>query len=69
MNFLKNCTLALFSVFSVSKCVCVHLVKVGNNRFPCVQTKFGKYIIFRESRTQFWSLEYTNRKFEVGRSV
>ena len=47
--------------------VCAHLVKVGNNRFPCVQTKFGKDTILGGSR-QFWSLENTNRKFGVGRS-
>ena len=61
---LKNCTLALFSVFPN---VCAHLVKVGNNTWECVQTKFGKYTILVES-TQFWSLEYTNRKFGVDRA-
>ena len=54
-------------LFSVFPNVCAHLVKVGNNRFPCVQTKFGKSTIWGES-TQFWSLEYTNKKFGVGMS-
>ena len=54
-------------MFSVFPNVYAHLVKVGNNCFPCVQTEFGKYPILGES-TQFWSLEYTNRKFGVGRS-
>ena len=57
----------LCSQFSVFQNVCAHLVKVSNNRFPYVQTKFWKYTILGES-TQFWSLEYTNRKFGVDRS-
>ena len=66
MNFfLKYFGSVLFSVFPN---VCAHLIKVGNNHFTCVQTKFGKYTIFGEN-TQFWSLEYTNRKFGVGRSA
>ena len=55
--------MALFSVFS--KCVCILL---SNNYFPCVQTKFGKYMILGDN-TQFFSLEYPNRKFGVGRSM
>ena len=47
--------------------VCAYLVKVGNNRFPFVQTKFGKDTILGGS-TQFWSQENTNRKFGIGRS-
>ena len=57
----------LCSPFSVFPNVCAHLVKVGNNHFPFVQTKFGKDTILGGS-TQFWSQENTNRKFGIGRS-